>query len=125
MNVNASLNLFSGDWTFTAEGSGTWVDISVGFTSEHPVTDFDRLSFSWTLVVDGEERTRMDYPPEGTTYVSTDQPYLVCDRVFDLAFGDECEITFVVDDADERHELTESFTIPEAPSEDADDDDSA
>ena len=106
------LNLDEAEWSVTINGDGSWLDVYVGFTSNSDVTEFDGLTFAWTLTVNGEEQHQASYPPEGTVYVATDQPYLVVERVFGLRPDDECVLALTAENAGNGYADTETFTIP-------------
>jgi hypothetical protein len=55
--------------------------LSIGFTNDKDVVDFDNLAFGWTLYRNGVEETFMSYPPEDVTYLQTDQPVLVTEQL--------------------------------------------
>jgi hypothetical protein len=112
MNCELTLNLDEAEWTVTIDGYGAWLDAFIGFTSNGDVTVFDNLAFGYTLARDGETIHEATYPPEGTTYLQTDQPYLVVDRVLGLQPDDELTLTLTASNAGVTYEDTESFTVP-------------
>lgn len=112
MNCELTLNLDEAEWMIAIDGDGHWLDIFIGFTSNGDITEFDNLSFSYSVAVNGEPFHDASYPPEGERYIATDQPYLVTDRLFGFRPDDQVGITLIAENAGIEYEDTEVFTVP-------------
>lgn len=115
MNIHLTLNFDNNEWIHEIDGDGPWLDVFIGFTSNGDETVFDDLSFAWTLTVGDQPRGSKTYPPEGTIYLSTDQPYIVAERIEDVQADDHCVFVLTARNAGIDYEDVESFTIPRPP----------
>jgi hypothetical protein len=113
MNVHLSYDLDDDTWTEVVDGDGPWVDIDIGFTAGGTVpVHFDDLKFGWTLTVNGEPLEPAVFPPDGTVYRMTDQPYLVTERTI-CEPDDSCLLQVWVTETGIETSHTVEFTVPQ------------
>ena len=70
------------NWTITIEDlESNYTDLFIGFTDESPVVEFKNLQFKYELKQNGEVKQQKSYPPSNVMYHSSDQVYLVVERL--------------------------------------------
>jgi hypothetical protein len=111
MSVLATLNLADKKWQFAVAPESPSPNIEIGFREGNGPAVFDNLSFGLSVTVDGEIKFFASYPPEGTTYLRTDQTYLSSDCV-NLAADDLATFSVWAENARERYEGDVTFTVP-------------
>ncbi len=111
MSVLAQLHVGTGVWQISAEPESPAVVVKIGFVGDQTPVRFDGLTFGFVCDVDGSDTFTATYPPEGVTYVETDQAYISSDMLH-LKRGDEVTLTVWAENAGERHEDTVVFTVP-------------
>lgn len=112
MKCELTLNFDTTEWSLKTEGDGHWVDVFIGFTSANNVTQFDNLSFFYSVTVNGDHLQTASFPPEGQRYVATDQPYLVVDRVMGVRADDAVSLSLTVNNAGIEYTNIKTFVVP-------------
>jgi hypothetical protein len=111
MSVLAQLDVDTGVWQIAAEPESASPVVEIGFVGGEISVRFDGLTFGFVCDVDEGDTFTATYPPEGVTYVETDQAYISSDMLH-LERGDEVTLTVWAENAGERHEDTVAFTVP-------------
>ena len=110
MNIITSTNNFiSNNWLVEiSQPIYTYADLSIGFTNNQPVVYFNNLRFGFRLTssLDNYEKT---YPQTNITYNSTDEPYLVVERL-SLTENTEYHLNLWCENNGVYCETTKTFT---------------
>jgi hypothetical protein len=112
MSILAQLHVGTGVWQIAAEPESPSPVVEIGFVGDETPVRFDGLTFGFACDVDGGETIVRTYPPEGVSYVQTDQAYISTDMLL-LEPGDEATLLVWAENAGERYEETVSFSVPE------------
>jgi hypothetical protein len=86
-------------------------DIQIGFFKDGGTVTFDNLKFGFFAEVEGENVYEESYPPEGFSYICTDQTYIASERV-NFNYDDFVFLTFWAENAGERYDGSIEFSIP-------------
>jgi len=79
--ISVLLDLSKEEWIISEQDSDS-SGIAFGFCSDQERTDFDNLSYGWTLYVNNEEVDSQSYPEDPSIiYVSTDQNHMSYDSI--------------------------------------------
>jgi len=111
MSVLATLDLAVGEWRFVVAPESPFPDIEVGFCEGKSAAVFDGLTFGLSVTVDGDKKFAASYPPEGMTYLRTDQTYLSNDRV-SLSVDDVATLSVWAENGGQRYEADVTFIVP-------------
>jgi hypothetical protein len=120
MNCEFNLNIDNSEWSVAVSGEGSWIDLFIGFSSNQEVTVFDNLSFYYEISINNDSFDKKIYPPEGVSYVQTDQPYIVTDRVVGIRPDDVLSLTVHARNANIDYEETVMIMIPRPPQPESD-----
>jgi hypothetical protein len=115
MNCELTLNFDTKEWEVVVTDNGLWLDVFIGFTSNGDTTVFDSLSFGYTVTVNGDLLHEATFPPEGTVYFQTDQPYIIVDRVLGFNPDDEIVLALHANNAGVAYADIESWTVARPP----------
>ena len=110
MNKITAIDHLKNGWAIDSDNIGSvYSDLQIGFTEEGPITEFDNLSFGFEFAKDGETVERDSYPPDGVTYVRTDQQILEKTRL-EHESNEEYELYLWAENGGERYETTVTLT---------------
>lgn len=81
-NLIAKNNFITQTWNVLEDNLNPYyTDLSIGFTNNESVVIFVNLNFGFTLSSNDGILETQSYPPDGLTYIQTDQEYLVIHRI--------------------------------------------
>ena len=110
MALITAIDHLENGWDIDVDTVGsTYSDLQIGFTEERPITEFDDLSFGFEFTKDGEIVEKNSYPPEGVTYVRTDQQILKTIRLKHEP-NEEYELHLWAENGGEMYEYTVTLT---------------
>lgn len=89
----------------------TFADLYIGFTEEAPIVNFKDLKFKYELRQANNIKQYGVFPPPNTRYVSTDQEFLVVERLY-LEIETDYELYLWAENNKESFETTVTFTTP-------------
>lgn len=120
MNCEFNLNIDEAEWSVDVSGEGLWLDVFFGFSSNQEVTVFDNLSFYYEISINNDSFDKKMYPPDGVSYIETDQPYIATDRIVGIRPDDVLSLTVHATNANVDYEETAVIMIPRPPQPDPD-----
>lgn len=112
MMIFSTYNFQFSEWTINNDLSSTSPEIFIAFTNFPD--DASSLSFGWESFINEQKGPSAFYPLGGSTYVSTDQPYIESD-VLSLSIDDNVTIIFWVNYLEEKVIESVSFVAPKPP----------
>ena len=113
-SIQAINNLNENQWQISASDlTYNYVDLYIGFSNGNPIVEFKDLSFGYkiTAVDFTQEET---YPQDNIVYISTDEQFLVVERIL-LQPNTFYELILTSTNDGIFSEGTFTFTTPELP----------
>lgn len=107
MSVLAKCKFSNSEWEFDIQPESNQPLLEVGFEK----TKFKNLSFGYTVLKNNQIILQKAYPKPGVKYVSTDQKYIVAERL-NLKSDEEAMIAFWAENDNQRYEDSITFTVP-------------
>ena len=106
-------NLDNKNWSINESGlSHAFVDIFIGFEAENNPIVFRNLSFGITVLRDGQDFFTTAFPKHGTSYISTDQPFVETIRL-ELMQNTEYTLSVWCNENETLTDTAYTFTTPE------------
>lgn len=112
MSILSTFDFKSNKWVHSVQPEFNSFEYEIGFRySEGPVVSFDNLKFGFDVSQNGETYLSLSFPPEGVSYIATDQIYLFDQR---LTLEPESNATIFVwaENSGIRHESSFVFVVP-------------
>lgn len=114
-NLIAKHNFQTQDWSVIENDlNSSYVDLCIGFIDQESVINFKGLKFGFNLISNDVILDIQSYPPEGITFLQSDQEYLTIYRL-NLQPETTYSLFFWLENDEKRSEYTYNFTTPRPP----------
>jgi hypothetical protein len=114
--ILATNNLNTQTWEIVKDiTSSNFVDLHIGFTNDLSLVSFDNLQFSYELKYNNVVEKFEKFPKTGIKYISSDQKFLVIDRI-DVDIEKEYQLSLFVENSGKKSNISFQFMIPKPPS---------